>query len=69
MFGYQFADGFGNTHGGQSSKYGEVIKDVTVVSEENTVNQYIFLSSPPTVLLRERCRMRGACVLTKSNPL
>lgn len=31
MFGYQFADGFGVADGSQSSKYGEVIKDVTVL--------------------------------------
>lgn len=33
VFGYQFADGFGVADGSQSSKYGEVIKDVTVFLE------------------------------------
>ena len=33
MFSYQFADGFGVADGSQSSKYGEVIKDVAVFLE------------------------------------
>ena len=38
MFGYQFADGFGIANGSQSSKYGEVIKDVTVFLEVYAIN-------------------------------